>query len=787
MLTNYLLIAIRNIRRNITYSFINVFGLSLGIASCLLIFLLVRNELSYDSFHTKADRTYRVTMNALDFNPSVSMVVTHNLRTAFPELEHVSQFWFQQEGMVKVGQNRYTEKAFAFGDDQFMKIFDYNWLAGDPATALSEPNSVVLTESIARKYFGDKEAMGQVINIQNELDLKVTGLIKDLPGNTHLPFNFMISFETLRKRLNIENRHFYNINGGYTYIVLPKNYSAAKLQNQMPSFIEETWGKEIAKEAKLILQPLKDIHFDQRYLHTSFSPTTSRETYYTLGAVAFLIIIIACINFINLATAQAIRRAKEVGVRKVLGAKRPQLIGQFLGETSLLVLLSVIIGTLTTWFILPRINSWLDVKIEASQLLDNSVLGIIVLLIISVILLAGLYPAFVQSAFAPIRSLKSTAQISLKGLTMRKGLVIVQFAISQILIVGTLVVALQMDFFKNQDLGFDKAAVINFQIYDKEKGNVLAEKLRAIPSVTNFSFSSGAPIYNNSFAPFSSEELGFPKDDVTEIKYIDEKYMDMFGLKLLAGQKVSKKATGDTLNNVVVNETLIHKLGMQDPQQAIGKHFKQSGQYSTITGVVQDFQSESKHKLRRPCVLVYNPGGFYMTSVKLQPSGMRQSIARIEKEWSALFPERLFQYEFLDDRLAASYRQEEKVYTAFKLFSSIAILIGCLGLYGLIAFAAAQRTKEVGIRKVLGASVINIVSLFAKESAILILIAFVIAAPVAYYVMHSWLENFAYQVSFGLKIFLMAIGASFLIAGITIAYQAIRAAVANPVKSLRSE
>jgi putative ABC transport system permease protein len=787
MFTNYLLVAIRNIRRNITYSFINVFGLSLGIASCLLIFLLVRNELSYDTFHKKADRTYRVTMNALDFNPSVSMVVTHNLRTAFPELENVSQFWFQQEGMVKVGENRYTEKAFAFGDNQFMKIFDYEWLAGNPQSALSEPNSVVLTQSIARKYFGDADPMGKVLNVHNDLDLKVTGLIKDLPGNTHLPFNFIISFESIRKKLNVENRHFYNINGGYTYIVVPKNYSAEKLQKQMPAFIEKTWGKDIAKEAKLVLQPLKDIHFDQRYLHTAFSPTTSRETYYTLGAVAFLIIIIACINFINLATAQAIRRAKEVGVRKVLGAKRRQLIGQFLGETSLLVLLSVIIGTIAAWLILPKINTWLDVKIAASQLAQNSVPGLIAMLMVSVILLAGLYPAFVQSAFAPIKTLKATSSLSLRGLTLRKGLVVLQFAISQILIVGTLVVALQMDFFKNQDLGFDKEAVINFTVFGKDKRDVLGEKLSAIPGVSNFSFSSGAPVYNNAFAPFSSEELGVPKDDVTEIKYIDEKYMDMFRLKLLAGQKVSKKVDGDTIAHVVVNETLINKLGIQDPQQAIGKHFKQSGQYSTITGVVQDFQSESKHKLRRPCVLVYDPNGFFNVSVKLQSPQMRQSIARIEKDWSAIFPERLFKYEFLDDKIAASYRQEEKIYTAFKLFSSIAILIGCLGLYGLIAFAAAQRTKEVGIRKVLGASIINIVSLFAKESAILILIAFVIAAPVAYYVMHSWLENFAYQVSFGFKIFLMAIAASFIIATITIAYQAIKAAVANPVRSLRSE
>jgi ABC-type antimicrobial peptide transport system permease subunit len=787
MLKSYFLIALRNIKRNLSYTFINVFGLSLGIASCLMIFLVVRNELSYDRFNKKADRTYRVTMNALDFNPSVSMVVTYALQSAFPQLENISQFWFQNDGLIKVGENRYNEKAFAYADDQFLKIFDYKWIAGDPKTALSEPNGVVLTESIANKYFGNQNAMGQVININNQTDLKVTGLIKDLPGNTHLPFDFLISFKTVEKRLDVPKRHFYNINGGFAYIVLPENYPVERLEKQLPDFVEKNWGKDIAKEAKLVLQPLTNIHFDQRYLYSPVSPTTSRDTYYALAAVAVLIIVIACINFINLATAQAMRRAREVGVRKVLGAKRPQLIRQFLGETSLLVFLSVILGVLATQLFLPVLANWLQLKIDTSILGDPSILLLIGSLIVVVILLAGLYPAFVQSAFAPIKTLKSTAGVSIKGLTLRKSLVVIQFGISQILIIGTLVVALQMDFFKNKDLGFNKDAVINFFIPGEDKREVLREKLNSISGVTDLSFSSGAPIYNNSFAPFSSAELGVPKDDVTEVKYIDERYIDMFQLKMLAGQKIAVVNKGDTLTNIVINETLMHKLGIQDPQQAIGKHIKASGRYSTIMGVVQDFQSESKHKLRRPCVLVYTQRAFFMASVRLQPQHMSESIAQIGKEWSALFPDNLFKYDFLDDRIAGFYKQEDKVYTAFKLFSSIAILIGCLGLYGLIAFAAAQRTKEVGIRKVLGASIFNIVSLFARESAVLILIAFVVAAPVAYYIMHSWLENFAYQVSFGVKVFLIGIAVSFVIAAITIAYQAIKAAVANPVRSLRAE
>jgi putative ABC transport system permease protein len=358
------------------------------------------------------------------------------------------------------------------------------------------------------------------------------------------------------------------------------------------------------------------------------------------------------------------------------------------------------------------------------------------------------------------------------------------------MIVGTLVVAYQMDFFENRDLGFNKETVISFGIPDQGKREVLRQQLQSNPGIKEISFSSGAPVFGNNFTSFTSPEAGIIKDDVTEMKFIDEPYTNMFALKMLAGEKVKRTnaSDNDTVYNVVVNETMIHKLGIQDPQQAIGKHIVLNGNWhSTITGVVQDFQSESKHKKIRPCVLLYRADNFYMASVKLQPSNMNKAIAGIDKLWSGLFPERVFNYEFLDDHIAAWYSQEQKEYTAFKLFSGIAILIGCLGLYGLVAFAAAQRTKEVGIRKVLGASLADIIILFSKEFVLLIAVAFAIAAPVAYYVMHNWLQSFAYQVTIGVNIFVIAILASFVIAACTIAYQAIKAAVANPVKSLRTE
>ena len=788
MIKSYVTIAFRNIRRNLSYAFLNVFGLTLGVAACLVIFLIVRNELGFDSYNSKADRTYRVTLNAIDFNSNVSMAIIPAMRIDFPELEQSTQLFYQSEAMIKIGENRFREKNIVFGDEQTAKVFDYQWLAGDPKTALSQPNSVVLTETVAEKYFGKADAMGQTVNFENQLNAKVTGIIKDLPANSSTPTAFLVSLKSIEQYLKGAMSNFWSIPGGsYAYIVLPPNYPVQRLKNKIPAFIKKNWGADIAKSAHLPLQPLKDIHFDQRYINNIITPT-SKDTYYALIGVALLIIITACINFINLATAQAIRRAKEVGVRKVLGATRSQLVRQFMGETTVLVLFSVISGVCLSALFLAQAGKWMSISIDSSQLMQPVVMGWIAAITLVVILLAGLYPSFVQSAFQPVESLKNTAGMSSGGLTLRKGLVIAQFAISQILIVGTLIVAHQMDFFKNQDLGFNKEAVISVGLPDKAKREVFKQQLATYPGIKDLSFSSGGPVYNNNFTSFQSSELGLTKDDVTEVKYIDEKYTDMFQLHMLAGQKIWKKNDKDTLHSVVINETMMHKLGIQDPQLALNKHVKLNGdQQSTIVGVVQDFQSESKHKKRRACVLEYSAQSFFMASIRIQPAAMNKTIAYIGKQWSKIYPDNVFEYEFIDEHIANFYRQEQKVYTAFQLFSYIAILIGCLGLYGLIAFAASQRTKEVGIRKVLGAPVYSIVALFGKEFILLIGIAFLVAAPLGYYVMHSWLQNFAYHINMGPGIFIIAIASSFIIAAITIAYQAVKAALVNPVKSLRNE
>ena len=783
MFKSYFKVAVRTLLHNKSYAFINVAGLALGLAASIVIFLVVQNELSYDRFHQSANRTYRVTVHALDYNPSVAFAIAPAFRNDFPEAEHVSQYYYRGSGLIKAGEERYQEKGYAFADDQFTQIFDFAWLAGNAKTALKDPNTVVLTESMARKYFGTNDVLGKTIRLDNRYDLQVTGVIKDLPSNTHLSFIFLVSWETIKKEVNISN--FWSIQGGYLYVTLPVDLSEKNVTDRLPAFIRKNWGEDIAKESVLILQPLLEIHFDKRYL-TQITMPRSKETIYGLAGIALFIILTACINFINLSTAQSLKRAKEVGIRKTLGAFRRQLITQVLCETSLLVILSIILALGAVSSFLPSAASLLNVKVDLAQLLKPEFISAIVGVTVITILFAGIYPALMLSGFQPIKALKSrVSDRSGENYYLRKGLVVVQFAITQVLLIGTLVAGNQMDFFLNQDMGFEKEAVVSFPTGNK--ADALRQKLLNIPGVQEISFASAGPAYNTNFAPFSSPESGMDEVDVTELKQVDENYMTMYKLELLAGEPIVRPNENDTITNVVVNETLIKRLGLQDPEKALGKRVLIGRSPVFIKGVVRDFQSESKHKKIRACIIWYDSEAFWQTSVKLHPQNMRETLGAIDEGWSELNPESLFTYEFMDDHIAKLYAQEEKMYNAFRLFSGIAILIGCLGLYGLVSFMAVQRTKEIGIRKVLGASVSGIVVLFFDQFIWLIVIAFVIAVPLAWYTMDQWLHEFAYHIDIGAGIFLISILVTFVIAGITVSHQSIKAALVNPVKSLRSE
>lgn len=783
--TMLFLTAFRNMRRRLGFTIINVLGLAMGIASCLLIFLVVRYELGYDAFNKKADRIYRVNHHSIDYNPRVTPAMGPAMRAYFPELTVAQLFYI--DAQVKVGNDRFNEKNFPFADEWVPRVFDYQWISGDPNTALSAPRSIVLTESYARKYFGNKDAMGQTVTIDNRWDCKVTGVIKDLPGNTSLPFPFMVSMLTVEKELHGSHEYWNIPDGSFTYFALPENVSIASIRGRIHDFLDKTWGGDVSKTATLILQPLRDVHFDQQYLYITVSPTTSRQTYWALAGIALFIIVTACINFINLATGQSATRAREVGVRKVLGARRSELIGQFLGEAGLQVVLASILGLLAAALLTPRLAAWLGIGISARELTEPVVLAVLVGLTLVVIPLAGLYPAFVQSAFRPILTLKGSAPNSRGGLALRRGLVVLQFGISQLMIIGTIVVARQMDYFQNRDLGFNKDFVISFDIPDTAHRQLLWQQLSSLTGVSAISFNSGSPANLTGATGYDAPQYGLTGENVTEFKSVDEHFIRMFGLTMLAGDTIMKRSAQDSVLPIVVNETLVNSLNIKDPHAALDKMIRFDGISGRIIGVVHDFQSESKHKKRRACIIDYDSRRFWNACVRLDPHDMHGTIDRIGKLWSTLWPKEFFQYEFLDEHIASFYRQEEQVYTAFRMFSLIAIGIGCLGLYGLIAFATLQRTREVGIRKVLGASVPGIVLLFSREFIWLIALAFVISAPIAWLAMHSWLMNFAYRIDIGWVTFAVAIGVSFLIAALTIAQKTVQAAVASPVRSLRTE
>ena len=483
----YFLTGIRNLRKRLGYTLLNVLGLTLGVATCMTIALVVRYEFSYDAFNHLASRTYKVTRTSNGgYNPSVSLAVAPALRLDFPELQEVSQVWYRDGSKtlatVRVGDSKYEERQLAFADGELPKVFDYTWLKGDARTALVAPGSVVLTETVAKKYFGAQEALGKTIVVDGE-PFKVTGVIRDLPGNTTLPVKFLFSFSTIAQQLGTSDFGS-TWSGGFLYVVLPPNVSARQVQGRMHAFVEKNWGKDAAKDVTLLLQPLRDIHFDQRYSQSEVYSTTSRQTWWALGGIAVFIIIIACINFINLSTGLAVTRAREVGVRKVLGASRPQLIAQFMGETAMLVLVSVGLGLFTASLLLPSVNGWLDIRLDVAELFEPQALGLLAILTVIVILLAGVYPSFVQSAFQPALSLKGQAGTRRRGFTLRKGLVVVQFAISQLLIIGTIIVARQMDFFQNQELGFDKESVISFYLPGKKMNLAMEQAMASNPGVS---------------------------------------------------------------------------------------------------------------------------------------------------------------------------------------------------------------------------------------------------------------------------------------------------------------
>jgi len=801
MFKNYLKTAIRNLKRNKSYAVINVLGLAVGIAASLLIFLVTQFETSFDNFHKKKDSIYRVgsefhTQDGVSYSEGVSFPVGPQLRIDFPNIKEVASI-LRQGGQITVEngsrQKKLNEDNFYYAEPEFFKMFDFGWLAGDAKTCLNDPNSAVLTQSTAEKYFGDwRSAIGKTIKYENKTLYKVTGILKNIPANSDFPLSVVVSYSALQNTFIKDNLTDWvsTFSSAYTFVVLPRELSVEKFNTQLIAFAKKHKPGEYTTDG-YIAQPLTEIHYDDRFGNYG-QHVFSHSLVNALALIGIFLLAIACVNFINLATAQAVNRSKEVGVRKVLGSNRSQLAFQFLGETALITVAASLIAIVIAESSLPFLNQLLQTKMTMNFIFNPSLILFMIIVALLVTILSGLYPAIILSGFNPVTALKSKITSKMAGgISLRRGLVVLQSAIAQILIIGMLIVVSQMDYFKNASLGFDKASIINVPVpgdsISKTKINYLRDRLKANADIQNVSFSYASPSANGNWnSDFKYDHAVKSTNFSANLKWADPDYFKTYNLQFVAGHPYSES---DTVREFVVNETLLRKLGVRNPQDAIGKeiNFWDGRKVGTIAGVIRDFNSYSLREPMAPVVLSTWKDVYQTINIKIKPGREKAVLPFVEKLWNENFPDYVYEYNFLDKTIANFYKQENQLSMLYKIFAGIAIFISCLGLYGLVSFMAVQRTKEVGIRKVLGASAQNIVYLLSKEFTLLIIIAFVIAAPVAYYIMHQWLQNYTYRIQLSVSIFLLAITSSIVIAWITVGHRAIKAAMANPVKSLRTE
>ncbi len=779
---------------------INITGLAVGIAACLLIYLITSYHLSFDNYHTKRDRIYRMYTETGGVgggrSAGVPWAVPEGLRQDFPELEKVAGVFGSGGDQITVldeqnnpGKKFKEARGFFYVEPAIFDIFDFTWLAGDKATALSGPDMVVLTREIAEKYFGDwQKAVGRSIKYDNAKVYKVTGILADPPPTTDIPFRIVASMKSFKEPDYTDWISIWS--GHHCYFVLPENYPASRLSKLLPGFVKKHKPVENQKEG-FGLQALTDMHFDTT-LGVYSRQVFSKELITTLSLIGLFLLIIACVNFINLATAQAVNRAKEVGVRKVLGSSRRNLITQFLGETLIITGTAVLLATAVAWLVVPALNTLLQIQISRNFFGSLTVPLFAIAITVIVTFLAGFYPALVLSGYNPITALRSKiAAKTSGGLTLRRGLVVFQFAIAQVLIIGMLVIVGQMNFFKKTSMGFTKDHILTVPIPGDSASRSRAEYLRGElerqPGISDVSFAFTSPFDNGNWSSdFKFDNNPNNTGFEANLKFADVNYFKTYDLQFIAGRPFYES---DSIREFVVTEQFIKRVGLHDPQEAIGKKIDLwDGQHvKTICGVVKDFHSQTLRQALEPVILASQRTSYNMFGLKLEPGKTKEALAFIEKLWTTTYPDFVYEYQFLDDKVDRSYRRETQLSHLYTIFAGIAIFISCLGLYGLVSFMATQRVKEVGIRKVLGASVGHIVYLFSREFTILVLLSFVIAAPVAWYLMTRWLADFEYRIPLGASIFLLAIVGSIAIAWITVGYRAVRAALANPVKSLKSE
>ncbi|MCF0049354.1 ABC transporter permease [Dyadobacter sp. LJ53] len=791
MITNYFKIASRNLWRHRGFSAINILGLATGMSACLLICLYVSFELSYDKFHSKANRIYRVVTDVETIGETShkgsSWAYGPAMLKDFPEIEsfvRLSRVSF----LVRKGDAKFQEEKTLFADSTLFKVFDFKLISGNPQTALRDPLSIVFTQTAARKYFGDSDPVGQSVLLDAEgLVANVTGIVQDLPGNSQIKANMFLSASTM-KRYKPDADSEWEAFEPMTYLLLKPNTSAEMLSRKFPAFLEHYAGK-IMSEQKLnysvSLEPLRDVYLHAKYI--GGLETGNASYVYIFTAVAVFTMLIACINFVNLTTARSVERAKEVGMRKVVGAGRSRIAKQFISESVLVCLFAFVVSVFLTALLIPHFNDLAGKEISLGIINDYLFVVVFFIVAIGIGVLAGIYPALVLSSFQPALVLKGQFKHSRKGVFLRKALVISQFAISITLMIGTLIIYIQMNYIQNKDLGFSKNQILVLDTDADPNKEVLRHALSNVHGAVAASRSSSIPgsRYQNTSSQIESSGGDFQTAGLHEF-LIDFDFIDLYKMKMVAGRQFSKEFATDSAKAMIINETAAKLFGYADSKLAIGKRFRQSGVDGEIIGVIKDFHFQSLEESVQPLAMRIEPAYCNLVSVKVSPADLFQTLKSIEEQWNKLMPNRPFSYFFMNEYFDRQYRSQQQFKALFMNFAFLTIFISCLGLIGLSSYAAVQRKKEVGVRKVLGGSTASIVLLFYKDFVGLVFAAFLIASPVAYYAGQKWLESFAYRTEIPLWIFIVVASLTMVIAIITTSFQSVRAAIENPVKVLKT-
>jgi putative ABC transport system permease protein len=820
MFKNYIKIAWRNVMKSKLFSFINIFGLAVGLTCCMLITLFILNETSYDAYQKNSDTIYQVGTEFEGLGnfkklPNTPAALGEMMKDAFPEIVQtvrLAVLYSEDKTLLQYNEKDGTAKSFyetkgLLADSTFFRMFTYNFIEGNPITALDAPNTIVLEDDIAKKLFGNQPALNKVIHVSSSTngdhDFQVTGVFKPINKPSHIDGRFFMSMMggNVADFIKRQSSNLATNNIFFTYLKLKPGASYEKLQSKFPSFIQKYAGKDLKAVGfykKQFLVPLKKIHLDED-VKSNITPGGSATYLYILASIALFILLIACINFMNLATAQSSKRSSEVGIRKVLGAEKKSLVTQFLGESVLMSMLALILAFVFAELLLPLFNSVADKNLALTFSDHTLLIASFVALAVITGLIAGSYPAFYLSSFKPVKVLKGKFSNSFSAVALRKGLVIFQFIISVVLIIASVVIAKQMKFLRSADLGFDQNQQVVIPLRSSNAKKMFTSfknellKQSGVDKVGGSSFYPG--ISNVSDNIFYTDGGSMEQGKDIEMNYIDPGLLQTLGIKQVAGRLYSPEYyTEDTTGAgaIIINQTAVKTLGFANAEDAVNKNLHNNFNSHTynykIVGVVKDFHFEDLHVPIRPYGFqLNNPALFNYMIVHVKSANINGALKSIKDTWHSLNPGEPFDYSFLDKDFQKNYEAENRLADIVGDFTVIAILISCLGLFGLATFSAEQRIKEIGVRKVLGASVSSIVTLLSKDFLKLVIVSVIIASPIAWFVMNKWLESFAYRTNISWAVFVITTIAALLIALITISFQAVKAAMANPVESLRSE